>query len=315
MNVASFIALAIFFLVPLSFGDTIQAMHARDQARAEYWHAKGYDFDPEIYTARAMDIQVRDIERAKYWKQKGHSFDPSIYSAEKMDTEALRREKQALDTSRKILRSNSPTTSGASKSTGLLSADLRADGYNQKLTITRPPNAPGYEKDLAFAQQLLQSRLQQRQVQVAERAAAAQQSAAIWQMVNTINQQTQRNTSPHTVYTPAYQAPVLSGDQYDPNSLADPYRSLERNKANTVNTTYGKTGYQHGWKVYEKPQPGYSYGGTEVNPYGPGGSKSYGPGGGKSYGQGGGKSYGSGGANSYGTGGGKNPLNPWEVAE
>jgi len=79
--------------------------------------------------------------------------------------------------------------------------------------------------------------------------------------------------------------------------------------------------YQHGWKVYEKPQPGATYGSVEQNAYGPGGSKSYGPGGGnsyapgggKSYGLGGGNSYGPGGANSYGPGGGKNILNPWSV--
>ena len=47
-------------------------------------------------------------------------------------------------------------------------------------------------------------------------------------------------------------------------------------------------GYQHGWKVYEKPQAGATYGGYEANPYGAGGSKSYGAGGGKSYGAGGG---------------------------
>lgn len=82
-------------------------------------------------------------------------------------------------------------------------------------------------------------------------------------------------------------------------------------------------GYQHGWKVYENPQPGYTYGGYETNPYGPGGSQSYGPGGGQSYGPGGGQSYGPGGGqsygpgggNSYGPGGGKNPLNPWRVAD
>lgn len=81
-------------------------------------------------------------------------------------------------------------------------------------------------------------------------------------------------------------------------------------------------GYQHGWKVYEKPQPGASYGSYEANPYGEGGSKSYGKGGGlsygegggKSYGNGGGKSYGEGGGNSYGVGGGKNIMNPWRVA-
>jgi len=81
--------------------------------------------------------------------------------------------------------------------------------------------------------------------------------------------------------------------------------------------------YQHGWKVYDKPQPGYSYGSVEVNPYGRGGSKSYAagggrsyaPGGGRSYGAGGGKSYGAGGGNSYGIGGGKNVLNPWRVAD
>ena len=80
-------------------------------------------------------------------------------------------------------------------------------------------------------------------------------------------------------------------------------------------------GYKHGWKVYDKPQPGYSYGSVESNPYGSGGSKSYAagggrsyaPGGGRSYGAGGGKSYGAGGGNSYGVGGGKNASNPWRV--
>ena len=82
-------------------------------------------------------------------------------------------------------------------------------------------------------------------------------------------------------------------------------------------------GYQHGWKVYEKPQLGATYGTRELNPYGPGGSKSYGTGGGNSYGTGGGKSYGTGGGNSYGTGGGnsygtgggKNSMNPWSVMQ
>ena len=82
-------------------------------------------------------------------------------------------------------------------------------------------------------------------------------------------------------------------------------------------------GYQHGWKVYDKPQAGATYGAVETNPYGPGGSKSYGPGGGnsygpgggKSYGAGGGKSYGAGGGNSYGERGGKNVANPWHVKQ
>jgi ATP-dependent RNA helicase DDX43 len=81
-------------------------------------------------------------------------------------------------------------------------------------------------------------------------------------------------------------------------------------------------GYQHGWKVYDKPQAGATYGSRELNPYGAGGSKSYsagggrsyGAGGGKSYGAGGGRSYGAGGGNSYGQGGGKNPSNPWHVS-
>ncbi len=90
-----------------------------------------------------------------------------------------------------------------------------------------------------------------------------------------------------------------------------------------ASTTVNAEGYQHGWKVYDKPQPGYTYGGVETNPYGAGGSKSYGKGGGRSYGAGGGrsygagggKSYGAGGGNSYGAGGGKNPSNRWSVAD
>jgi len=83
----------------------------------------------------------------------------------------------------------------------------------------------------------------------------------------------------------------------------------------SMNANADGYGYQHGWKVYERPQPSYTYGGVEINPYGPGGSKSYGSGGGKSYGSGGGRSYGPGGANSYGPGGGKNLMNPWSVAD
>jgi hypothetical protein len=74
-------------------------------------------------------------------------------------------------------------------------------------------------------------------------------------------------------------------------------------------------GYQHGWKMYEKPQLGDTYRDFETSPYGLGGSKSYGYGGGKSYGYGGGRSYGYGGGQSYGFGGGKNPHNPWRVAD
>ena len=84
-------------------------------------------------------------------------------------------------------------------------------------------------------------------------------------------------------------------------------------------TTCVQAQYQHGWKNYERPQPGATYGSRELNPYGsdgsksygPGGGRSYGPGGGMSYGPGGGQSYGPGGGNSYGPGGGKNPANPW----
>lgn len=90
-----------------------------------------------------------------------------------------------------------------------------------------------------------------------------------------------------------------------------------------VGTNVSADGYQQGWKVYEKPQAGATYGGVETNPYGAGGSKSYGAGGGQSYGDGGGKSYGTGGGQSYGTGGGnsygegggKNAANPWKVAD
>ena len=90
-----------------------------------------------------------------------------------------------------------------------------------------------------------------------------------------------------------------------------------------ISATATAAGYQHGWKVYEKPQPGFAYGGVEANQYGPGGSRSYGPGGGmsygpgggQSYGPGGGRSYGPGGGNSYGPGGGLNITNPWRVAD
>jgi hypothetical protein len=203
-------------------------------------------------------------------------------------------------------------SSGATKTTGIVTANIRANGYKQKLKIARPADVPGYEEDLAFAQRLLEQRLQLLEARATVRAAQAQQNAALLLMLGTVNQQ-DHNNSRQPVFVPG-----CTGRQYAPNAFANPYKS-----ANKVNNFSGKTGYQHGWKVYEKPQLGYIYSGAEVNPYGPGGSKSYGPGGGRSYGPGGGRSYGPGGGrsygpgggNSYGPGGGKNLLNPWTVTE
>jgi len=56
-----------------------------------------------------------------------------------------------------------------------------------------------------------------------------------------------------------------------------------------VSISANADGYQHGWKVYDNPQSGSTYGSVETNPYGAG--------------------------NSYGEGGGKNPSNPWHVAD
>ena len=73
------------------------------------------------------------------------------------------------------------------------------------------------------------------------------------------------------------------------NNLTIPYGLLEGEMKSlslavvfiVASATFAHAQYQHGWKNYEKPQPGYTYGARETNPYGPGGSKSYGPGGGK----------------------------------
>lgn len=48
-----------------------------------------------------------------------------------------------------------------------------------EFTFSRPPNAPGLDKDLAYAAQL-------RQIQAAEDQATAASSAAFWQMYNSI---------------------------------------------------------------------------------------------------------------------------------
>ena len=37
-----------------------------------------------------------------------------------------------------------------------------------------------------------------------------------------------------------------------------------------ASATFAHAQYQHGWKNYEKPQPGYTYGTKETNPYGHG---------------------------------------------
>jgi hypothetical protein len=63
----------------------LEQAHSQNVARADYWKAKGYSFDPNYMTAFTMDQKVQDIDRAAYWKQRGHDFDPQYMTAFTMD--------------------------------------------------------------------------------------------------------------------------------------------------------------------------------------------------------------------------------------
>jgi hypothetical protein len=68
--------------------DTAQRFMREAFARAEYWQARGYNFDPLIMSADSMDRKVEDINRAAYWKERGFEFDARSMSAATMDRKA-----------------------------------------------------------------------------------------------------------------------------------------------------------------------------------------------------------------------------------
>lgn len=73
--------------------------------------------------------------------------------------------------------------SGASASVSTVRANLSV-GYDQQFTFNRPESYPGRENDVHFALELQRLAIMQRQ-------ADAQESAAFWQMYNSIQQQQQ----------------------------------------------------------------------------------------------------------------------------
>jgi uncharacterized protein YraI len=77
------------------FNPDFYTAYAMDQKvididRAKYWESRGYHFNPDFYTAYAMDQKVIDIDRAKYWESRGYHFNPDFYTAYTMDLEVER---------------------------------------------------------------------------------------------------------------------------------------------------------------------------------------------------------------------------------
>ncbi|MEO1525749.1 MAG: hypothetical protein AAFX06_09945 [Planctomycetota bacterium] len=65
--------------------DAAVRMIREAEARAEYWQARGFKFDPYMMTADSMDRRVAAIRRATYWKERGFQFDPKRMSDYAMD--------------------------------------------------------------------------------------------------------------------------------------------------------------------------------------------------------------------------------------
>ena len=80
-----YIFLIMFFCNIVYAENYYQQQKKQDISRAQYWKKKGYNFDPDVYSAYSMDEKVKDIERSKYWKKKGYNFNPDVYSAYSMD--------------------------------------------------------------------------------------------------------------------------------------------------------------------------------------------------------------------------------------
>jgi flagellar hook-associated protein FlgK len=67
--------------------------------------------------------------------------------------------------------------SGATATTGSLTANLKQHGYNQQITLFRPKDAPGLQSDIAYGIADGQNRVQQQMADAANRQADAAEAA------------------------------------------------------------------------------------------------------------------------------------------
>src|SRR6056297_93875 len=76
-------------LTGFAFADDAAERFIREaQNRAEYWKARGHEFDPFLMSADSMDRHVENRKRAAYWAERGFQFDPEKLSAFAMDRAA-----------------------------------------------------------------------------------------------------------------------------------------------------------------------------------------------------------------------------------
>ncbi|GEM_PF-6592893 len=76
-------------LTGFAFADDAAERFIREaQNRAEYWKARGHEFDPFLMSADSMDRHVENRQRAAYWAERGFRFDPAKLSAYAMDRAA-----------------------------------------------------------------------------------------------------------------------------------------------------------------------------------------------------------------------------------
>lgn len=82
------LAALVFVSSDLAAEDPADRFLREARNRAEYWKARGYEFDPLQYSADSMDRKVRDVKRAEHWAERGLKFNPSKLSAPAMDRAA-----------------------------------------------------------------------------------------------------------------------------------------------------------------------------------------------------------------------------------
>ncbi len=80
--------LQFFGLPEISAQDSAERFMLEARNRAQYWNARGYEFDPLVTTADSMDRRVQDLRRAEYWRDRGFQFDANRLSAWAMDRKA-----------------------------------------------------------------------------------------------------------------------------------------------------------------------------------------------------------------------------------
>jgi len=197
----------------------------KDIERAKYWKQKGYDFDPDFMTAYSMDRKVKDIKRAKHWKEKGYNFDPDYMTSWSMD-QAVKKQEHPQDKS-----SNQSLDTSLAQRAALLQAYQETLRKQQALSRLNNDALLSFDVDEENdLDPLLET--DNLQPQLPRLAELPRIGSGLSQSEVDLGDKTKRGT-----YLGQW-----SANEFDPDSISNPFGAGNQFNANSINNEFGKYG-------------------------------------------------------------------------